>query len=707
MVTTSREVDALLTSSMSLTDKDKLLKTLLRITSLLTNPSNIEEIMQKILDDVVDALGFDQGIIRTHDDSQQFLETRVVKNYNSEEAKRAFSMAINVMDDCVAAKVYKTGQAMVIEDVSTDPRMTETDRFLTRIHNLGSIFCAPLKIGNNVFGITATWSRQKRSFFPEMMDLFLTFANQMSIIIHNAQLFENNADKIRQLTILGKAVSEMNSSYVLDNRIRDILISSALDIASAEKILFYIYDVDKKRYLIHDGKWMTIEENKIRNVRIEKSIIPRAIAANAIIVRQPPKKEKGFLALFDGYDTEVAIPLRIGDKFNGVLYLAKKGNRYTPDQVNILDILVKNACTAYDNAILHSLLSREAKSLKTEVEKLKEREDLLLGFDNIVGTSSKMAGIFHVINEVAGHNTPLLIQGESGTGKELIARAIHRQSNRSTKAFVDVNCAAIPGTLLESELLGYEAGAFTDARKKKIGLLDYANGGTMLLDEIGDMSFPLQAKFLRVLEEGYIRRLGGTENIPIDVRFLFSTNKDLSKMVNDGLFREDLYYRISVVPVALPPLRERGEDILLLARHYVKEFNEKFRKKVRGFSKEAEQILLAYRWPGNVRELKNIIERVMILQNVGTTILPDNLPAEMRTPAEQSGYRISIDDVLPELSLEGINYTMLTEEIMKNVKGKILEKALERSRGKKSEAAKLLNISRYKLIREQKKIGIL
>jgi len=707
MVTQSREVDALLTSSMSLTDKDKLLKTLLRITSLLTNPSNIEEIMQKILDDVVDALGFDQGIIRTHDDSQQFLEARVVKNYNPEEKKMAFGMAIDLTEDCVAAKVYKTGQAMVIEDVSTDPRMTATDRFLTRLHDQGSIFCAPLKIGNNVFGITATWCRQETSFFPEMMDLFLTFANQMSIIIHNAQLFENNAEKIRQLTILGKAVSEMNSSYVLDNRIRNILVSSALEITSAAKIFFYLYDEDKKRYLIQGGRDMTSVDKQLRNVQIEKSIIPRAIAANAIILKQSSMNEDGSLPIFDGYDTELAIPLRIGDKFSGALYLAKERSRYSPDQINVLDILVKNACTAYDNAILHSLLSREARSLKTEVEKLKEREDLLLGFDNIIGTSAKMAGIFHVIKEVAGHNTPVLIQGESGTGKELIARAIHRQSDRNSKAFVDVNCAAIPGTLLESELFGYEAGAFTDARKRKIGLLDYANGGTMLLDEIGDMSFPLQAKFLRVLEEGHIRRLGGTENIPIDVRFVFSTNKDLSKMVSDGLFREDLFYRISVVPIMIPPLRERGEDILLLARHYVEKFNRKFMKGVQGFSPEAEHILLSYRWPGNVRELKNIMERVMILQNVGTTIMQDNLPAEMGAAVEGGNYRISLDDFLPALSSEGMDYTVLTGEITKIIKGKILAKALERSHGKKSEAAKMLNISRYKLIREQKKSGIL
>jgi len=167
----------------------------------------------------------------------------------------------------------------------------------------------------------------------------------------------------------------------------------------------------------------------------------------------------------------------------------------------------------------------------------------------------------------------------------------------SNNPFVDVNCAAIPGTLLESELFGYEAGAFTDARKRKIGLLEHANGGTMLLDEIGDMNIHIQAKFLRMLEDGHIRRLGGTDNIPIDVRFIFSTNRDLSRMVADGTFREDLFYRISVVPIVIPPLRERIDDLLLLARYYLEEFNRKFKKKVKGFSEDAEHILMAYHWP--------------------------------------------------------------------------------------------------------------
>ncbi len=358
------------------------------------------------------------------------------------------------------------------------------------------------------------------------------------------------------------------------------------------------------------------------------------MTTEAITVQTPYPNSALKPPIFGGYESEIALPLKIKDKFKGVLYLSRKEGVFTQDQINALDILVKNAAASYDNAIMHSLLSLEAKSLKSEVEKLKEREDLLLGFHNIIGKSKQMQGIFHIIQEVAKHDTNILVQGESGTGKELIARAIHRQSSRNPKRFVEVNCAAIPGSLLESELFGYEAGAFTDAKRRKLGLLEYASGGTLLLDEIGDMSMPLQAKFLRMLEDGHIRRLGGNENIPIDVRFVFSTNKDLAKMVSSGSFREDLFYRIRVVPDnAAPSQGARGDDIILLARYYVEEFNRKLNKKVRGFSKNSEEILKNYPWPGNVRELRNIIERIMILQNMGKVIMPENLPAELTQTA--------------------------------------------------------------------------
>ena len=693
-------------SSILLLDKDKLLQSIFRLSSLLTTPSNVNEILVKILDEVVDSIGFDRGIIRLFDASRQNLEAKVVKNYSPEEERKVFAVALNIHEhDCIVTKVAKSGQPIAVEVTATDPRITETDRMLTKIYDRGSYFCAPLKIGDEVIGIIAAWFKEETKFFPEEISLFVTYANTLSIIIHNMRLFEANAEKIRQLTILQDAVSEMNASHVLDNHILEILAKSALQIARSEKVLVYFLDIEKNRCLVNDGGNVFIDDRRACEARIGQTIIREAIDMNTVTARQGSSAGSATRPVFSGYPSEIALPLKVKEKFKGALYLAKKSGGYSTDQIHVLDILVKNASTSYDNAIMHSMLSLEAKSLKTEVEKLKEREDILLGFHNILGKSKKMLSLFHVIEEVAGHNTNILIQGESGTGKELIARAIHRQSNRNAKRFVDINCAAIPGTLLESELFGYEAGAFTDARKRKIGLLEYASGGTILLDEIGDMSIHLQAKFLRMLEDGHIRRLGGNDNIPIDVRFIFSTNRDLNRMVAEGSFREDLYYRISVVPILIPPLRERTEDLMLLARYYVEEFNRKFKKKVTGFTEDAERILTAYPWPGNVRELKNIIERIMILHNDGFQITCENLPAEMRITTNQEKLRLRIDNILPQFSSEGIDFIRVTEKITNDIKRKIIENSLAASRGNKTEAARCLGISRYKLIREQKKIN--
>lgn len=710
-------------------DKDKLIQSMYKISTFLTAPSTVDElswnlsineypygdsrlselsyvdeIMTKILDEVVDSLGFDRGIICLLDDEKENLLTRVVKNYDPEEARRAFSVNLNVKKhDSFETRVVKTGQYITLEDSATDPRMTATDRKITEFYKRGSTFYAPLRVEEEVTGIIAVWTKDKTKFTPEEIDIVLTFANQVSIIIQTTKLLENNAEKIRQLLDLQKAVSELNASTVLDD-IHEILLKHALKLGNAEKTLIYFLDVERNKCLIHDGERIMVEDTHECSARIDQSIIRKALDTNAIMVqRHDASYPSPTACLFDGYPSEIAFPLKIKVNFKGVLYLGKKGGSYTQDQINILDILVKNAASSYDNAIMHSMLSLEAKSLKSEVEKLKEREDMLLGFHNILGKSKQMRGIFNVIEEVAKHDTNILIQGESGTGKELIARAIHRQSNRAAKRFVEVNCAAIPGTLLESELFGYEAGAFTDAKKRRIGLLEYASGGTFLLDEIGDMSLPLQAKFLRMLEDGYIRRLGGSENIPIDVRFIFSTNKDLSRMVAEGSFREDLFYRIRVVPILIPPLRERSDDIVLLARHYVEEFNKKFNKRVRGFTKEAEDILRRYLWPGNVRELKNIIERVMIAQNVSKVLTPENLPSELKVSAPMDIVR-DIDKALPSLSGDRIDYQGVVDRLSVEVKKRILRKALERSEGKKAKAARLLGISRYTLIRELKKI---
>ena len=268
----------------------------------------------------------------------------------------------------------------------------------------------------------------------------------------------------------------------------------------------------------------------------------------------------------------------------------------------------------------------EANRLRKEVSKIRRERSSEFNFEQIIGQSSAMQRMLALARKVAeSEASSVLLQGESGTGKDLVAKAIHYSSRRADAPFVAINCAAIPGTLLESELFGFEKGSFTDAKARKEGLFEQAEGGTIFLDEIGELELGLQAKLLRVLEEGMFRRVGGLKDLPLDVRIIAASNRNLRTESEAGHFRLDLYYRLSVIQIDLPTLRERGDDILLLTDYYIRHFNERFRKKVRGLTAAVATLFRRYAWPGNVRELRNVIERVMILED-GDLITPTYLP---------------------------------------------------------------------------------
>lgn len=266
----------------------------------------------------------------------------------------------------------------------------------------------------------------------------------------------------------------------------------------------------------------------------------------------------------------------------------------------------------------------ETLELKAQVKKLKQKLDSSIEEDELIGQSQAMQDVYKMIGSVTGtpNSTNVLILGESGTGKELVARAIHFNGSFSDEPFVPINCTVLPENLLESELFGHEKGAFTGAIEQKIGKFEIAGEGTIFLDEIGDLSFYLQQKFLRVLQERKFERVGGNEQIPVKARFIASTNKNLEKAVKDGKFREDLYFRLNVIKIKIPPLRERPDDIPLLAGHFLNLFSKKMNKNIKGFSKEFIDMLLTYSYPGNVRELKNIIERAVIMCH-GSVLTPD------------------------------------------------------------------------------------
>jgi DNA-binding NtrC family response regulator len=342
--------------------------------------------------------------------------------------------------------------------------------------------------------------------------------------------------------------------------------------------------------------------------------------------------------------------------------------------------------------IISRALSNQA--LAKEVKYLREEIDKNFNFEHIIGQSKAMEDIFSVVRQIADSKSTILIMGESGTGKELISRAIHYNSNRRDFPFVTINCAAIPETLIESELFGHEKGAFTNAIERKLGRFEIAHQGTLFLDEIGELSLATQAKILRFLEEKEFTRVGGAKTIKVDVRLITATNKDLPQLLRKGNFREDLYYRINVVPIIIPPLRERKEDIPMLLDHFIRKFNKENTKNVKGVAKGALELMMSYEWPGNVRELENLIERLIALTS-NEYIQAEELPFSLVNVSKINGLR--------EYILDGkVSFVKAEEEFERGI---ILD-ALRRTNYVQSHAAEMLGISRRILKYKMDKLGI-
>ena len=349
----------------------------------------------------------------------------------------------------------------------------------------------------------------------------------------------------------------------------------------------------------------------------------------------------------------------------------------------------------FEQEELLALTSRALESQKMWLELRRLRNQAFSDDEFLHSSSPAMQETYAIAEQVArGDTTSVLIEGESGTGKEYFANLIHRMSARHAQSFVEINCAAIPSELLESELFGHEKGAFTDARAQKLGLMEMANGGTLFLDEIGELAPMLQVKLLRVLERRTFRRVGGTKDIAVNLRVISATNQDLEKMVREGGFREDLYYRLKVVPLLVPPLRDRREDILPLARLFMERFAKAFKKPFRGIGESAEQVLVDYPWPGNIRELKNLMERTVLLEKA--EVLEANhlkLAARPRTSEDTTlGQRVD-DALVGVIPTTGIAFESLVESLERA----LILRASGVTKWNQSRTAELLNLKRDKL----------
>ncbi len=372
--------------------------------------------------------------------------------------------------------------------------------------------------------------------------------------------------------------------------------------------------------------------------------------------------------------TEVIILTAYGTVENAVEAMKEGAYHYLTKPIHLDEflIVVKKALDHY--------------KLKEKVELLEKELEERYSFENIIGTSRKMREVFQTITQVAPTKAPVLITGESGTGKELVARAIHRRSDRKDKPFVVIHCGALVTTLLESELFGHEKGAFTGAIESKPGRFELADGGTIFLDEISEIEPSVQVKLLRVLQEQEFERVGGVKTIKVDVRILSATNVNLDERVKEGKFREDLYYRLKVITIHLPPLRERKEDIPLLVHAFIKEASQANRKEIKGITSRALTVLMNYHWPGNVRELKNVIESMVILAKKDVLTVND-IPPYIRSPGEKEDYvTIKLGTPWHEIEKE------------------LIFAALRKSGGNKSRAAEILGLSRRTLYRKLREL---
>jgi Nif-specific regulatory protein len=478
-------------------------------------------------------------------------------------------------------------------------------------------------------------------------------------------------------TKAGRVVGDLNALLRISKVVNSVRGLEALEKQVLESI-FEVVPADQGAILLCEhgaGEWTSVfgwDRRSASNqpVQVSRTIVSRVLADGVAVLSNDLPAEAPFSATTSIVERSIhsvlAVPLEVFDRILGVIYLdaANPDAHFDENHLQLLTAIGSIAAAALDNA-------RRMESLEQENRRL---QDEIAVEHNMVGDSPRMRDVYQFISRVAPRDITVLIYGESGTGKELVARAIHRSSARSSKPCVAINCATLAENLLESELFGHEKGSFTGAIAQKKGKLEIADGGTVFLDEIGELAASLQAKLLRVLQEREFERLGGTRTIKLDVRVIAATNRDLEEEVRRGRFREDLFYRLNVVSMRMPSLRERREDIPLLASYFAAKFSQRSNRQVLGVSPQARTCLSSYDWPGNVRELENAIERAVVLGS-SDMILPEDLPEALLEKAESAGATMTA-----------------FHDALREAKKRLILNAFEQAQGSYTDAAKLLGL---------------
>lgn len=680
---------------------ENILDVVSNLTSLMNQTENSQLLLERFLEECIIITQADSGSIMLLEDNQEYLNAIVAIGLD----KNSAGMRLKIGEG-ITGWVAKHKKARIIDDA-----YTEQDYVRVR-DDLVSEIAVPMILNDKLIGVLSLDSKKKSAFTEEDAILLQIVAN-LSVAIF-VKIQDNELLKIREK--FHKVLLEISSSITKSTNLQEIfedIMTLTQKVLRIYRSTLFLYD--KKDHLLKIRAIYGYHNEDSKNITYEPG---EGITGSVFLNKKPvfipsAKNEPGFLNRMKLVTEDLDLgyyccPILSGMDVVGVFsiftYIQDKNNsNEIIEFLQILSTFISQAIT------IQKLIEEETQPFIVENIRLRQELSKKYRFGNLIGKSPRMLQLFEQIELIAESKSSVLLIGESGTGKELIASAIHYNSPRKDMPFIKINCAAIPETLLESELFGYRKGAFTGATSDKKGKFEIADGGTIFLDEIGEMSLPLQAKLLRVLQEKEVEPIGGKPK-KVDIRIIAATNAELEELIQQKRFRLDLYYRLNVIRLDIPPLRERKEDILLLTKYFIEKYSKENDKDIHSITPEAIKLLESYDWPGNVRELENLIERAVVLNQTGYLDVKDFPEVlEKISSLEKVPYLISSGDVefssIPEQSLD-LYDGRVYETVIGEVEKKLILYALKKFKYTKTKAAKFLGINRNTLEKRIKELKI-
>ena len=684
--------------------------TISEVTMAMNSTLDPDQVLEMILDHSLKFSNVESGSLMLVNSRESVLDIVTYRGHNP-EIKKEIRLKIG---QGITGIVASSGRGMIVNDVSKDPN------YISIKKEIQSELAVPLIVEDMVIGVVSLDSNKINAFTEEHLKIVGILANQAALIFKNLQTFRRLEQKNKIQQVLIEISKIVTSSLDLDEIFQSIMVTIERSL-KLEKGSLVLYDdptetlrlvaavglsadeIDKGIYQLGEGVIGKVYETG-------EPVLIRSLANDPLFLNRV-----GYLNHFKNDPNNVSLlsaPVKREQAVIGVLsvFLVHQKNMDTQTYLDFLQVVASIISQAVK---IHHLVDDVKKEISRENVLLKRELKEKYKFGSIIGRSKNMEKLFEKIQLVSDSRASVLITGESGTGKEMIASAIHYNSNRSEKPFIKINCAAIPENLLESELFGHTKGSFTGAVADKKGKFEIADGGTIFLDEIGEMDLNLQSKLLRVLQEKEIEAVGSLKVKKVDIRILAATNANLEALIAEKKFRSDLYYRLNVVNIHTPALRERTDDIPLLTIHFIEKYSKENNKNIKGFTREVQKLLALYPWPGNVRELENIIERAVVMTQ--NTMLDENDFAEITEKLASMNLPISkvSEDTTTDLSaglysmpnLDAIDGRAL-EVVVGEVEARLIQYALKKFRYTKTRVAKFLGINRNTLDKRIKELKI-